>query len=89
MEDSGQTDGQRRELRRHLRVLNKTISDKADELEDAKSDSFAQIRSVGNELWKQVRFTREAVLDGENLDSIATRAARQVDKLVEVSVLHL
>eukprot|EP00545_Synedropsis_sp_CCMP1620_P011643 CAMPEP_0119007946 /NCGR_PEP_ID=MMETSP1176-20130426/3352_1 /TAXON_ID=265551 /ORGANISM="Synedropsis recta cf, Strain CCMP1620" /LENGTH=367 /DNA_ID=CAMNT_0006960183 /DNA_START=46 /DNA_END=1149 /DNA_ORIENTATION=+ len=84
MEHSDQTDAERRDLRRALRNLQTTIVAQADALEDAKSDSFAKIRNETNGLWKQVRYTREAVLDGENLETIATRAARQVDKLVEV-----
>ena len=84
MENSGQTDAQRRELRHSQRLLNKTIQENADELADATSSQFAKMRHKNNVLWDQVRYTREAVLDGDNLDFLATRAARQVDKLVEV-----
>ncbi|KAI2503113.1 Nse4 C-terminal [Fragilaria crotonensis] len=84
MENSGQTDAQRRELRQSLRELNKKIQDNADELADATSSKFEKMRHKNNILWDQVRYTREAVLDGDNLDFLATRAARQVDKLVEV-----
>ena len=87
MESSGQTDAQRRNLRQSLRTLHKTIKGKAEELEDATSSSFATMRNQNNSLWDQVRYTREAVLDGDNLDFLATRAARQVDKLVEVRTL--
>ncbi|KAI2503128.1 Nse4 C-terminal [Fragilaria crotonensis] len=83
MENSGQTDAQRRELRQSLRELNKKIQDNADELADATSSKFEKMRHKNNILWDQVRYTREAVLDGDNLDFLATRAARQVDKLVE------
>ena len=86
MESSGQTDAQRRNLRQSLRTLHKTIKGKAEELEDATSSSFATMRNQNNSLWDQVRYTREAVLDGDNLDFLATRAARQVDKLVEVRI---
>jgi hypothetical protein len=84
MEDSGQTDAERRELRQNLRTLHKKMQDMAEELEDVSSSSFAKLRQDNNQLWNQVRYTREAVLDGDNLDVLANRAARQVDKLIEV-----
>lgn len=84
MENSGQTDAERRELRRSYRHLQKVIRNDAEALEDATSGKFSDVRDENNYLWNQVRYTREAVLDGENLDLIATRASRQVDKLVEV-----
>lgn len=87
MEESGQTDAQRRSLRRQLRQVQKDIVIDKDDLEDAKSDVFTKVRTQNNELWDQVRYTREAVLDGENLESIATSAARQIDRLVEVSLV--
>ena len=89
MENSGQTDAERRSLRQSLRNLNKDIQNKADELEDANSEAFTNMRSKSNALWNQVKYTREAVLDGDNLEFLATRAARQVDKLVEVSTLYM
>jgi hypothetical protein len=85
MEQSGQTDAQRRELRQSLRTLHNKMQDMAEELEDVSSSSFATLRQDNNQLWNQVRYTREAVLDGDNLDVLANRAARQVDKLIEVS----
>jgi hypothetical protein len=36
-------------------------------------------------LFDRVRYTREAVLDGENLIVIANKAAKQVDRLIQVS----
>ena len=89
MENSGQTDAERRSLRQSLRNLHKDIQNKADELEDANSEAFTNMRSKSNALWNQVKYTREAVLDGDNLEFLATRAARQVDKLVEVSTLYM
>lgn len=88
MENSGQTDAQRRELRQNLRSLHKVIQENSDELADATSKTFDGMRFKTNALWSQVRYTREAVLDGDNLDFLATRAARQVDRLVEVSIIR-
>jgi hypothetical protein len=43
-----------------------------------------EARGRNNELFDNVRFTREAVLDGENLIVIANKAAKQVDRLIQV-----
>ena len=85
MEQSGQSDAERRKLRHDLRALNKNLNTNADELEDATSGKFGEARGDCNELFGRVRYAREAVLDSDNLNLIATRAARQIDRLVEVS----
>lgn len=84
MDASGQTDAERRRLRHAQRRLQKEMLDKAEQMEDCSSTTFDEIRNQSNQLFAQVRFTREAVLDGENLDLMAARAARQVDKLMQV-----
>jgi len=33
---------------------------------------FEQVRDDNNKLWKQVKYVREAVLDGDNLEMIST-----------------
>lgn len=87
MEESGQTDEERRALRRAQRKLQHKIvqSEVGDELEIPGTDAFDKIRGENNQLFDDVRYTREAVLDGDNLELISRRAARQVDKLVQVS----
>jgi len=35
-------------------------------------------------MWQDVKYTREAVLDADNVEIISARAARQVDKLISV-----
>mmetsp|Transcript_20031 Transcript_20031/g.23067 ORF Transcript_20031/g.23067 Transcript_20031/m.23067 type:complete len:386 (-) Transcript_20031:486-1643(-) len=83
---SGQSDAERRILREAQRKLQKTIinSELGDGIENPESKAFETIRDHNNELWNDVKYTREAVLDGENIDLMAQRAARQVDKLVQV-----
>lgn len=81
----GQTDEERRHLREGYRALSKKIASKGEEMEDLRNDIFDQVREENNGLFKEVRFTREAVLDGDNLEAISSRAARQVDRLVQVS----
>lgn len=85
MGDSGQTDAERRELRNKQRSLQKSITEEVgDSMEDPNSGAFETVRAANNELWDHVRYAREAVLDGENLDLISSRAARQVDRLLQV-----
>ena len=86
MEESGQTDEERRALRRKQRLLQHKIvaSETGAQLEDPNADAFEEIRRENNELFEAVRYTREAVVDGENLQLMSERTARQVDKLVQV-----
>ena len=86
MEESGQTDEERRDLRRKQRLLQHKIvaSETGAQLEDPNADAFEEIRGENNELFEAVRYTREAVVDGENLQLMSERTARQVDKLVQV-----
>lgn len=45
---------------------------------------FDQVRDENNKLWKKVRYVREAVLDGDNLEMISARAAKQTKYLDQV-----
>ena len=91
MEESGQTDEERRALRREQRQLQHKIltSETGAQLEDPNADAFEEIRGENNELFEKVRYTREAVVDGENLQYISDRTARQVDKLVQVCCVYV
>lgn len=86
MSASNQTDEERRELRDNQRALKRDIlhSEVGESIEDPTSEAFVDIRGKNNALFNQVRYIREGVLDGENLTLISTRAARQVDKLIQV-----
>lgn len=86
MGDSGQTDEDRRILRREMRELQQEIvGEKGDQIEDpSKVAAFKDVRGKSNELWDKVAYTREAVLDADNLEIIATRAGRQAEKLIQV-----
>ena len=88
MEESGQTDEERRVLRRKQHLLQHKIvaSETGAQLEDPNADAFEEIRGENNELFEAVRYIREAVVDGENLQLISERTARQVDKLVQVRI---
>eukprot|EP00586_Coscinodiscus_wailesii_P015705 CAMPEP_0172499098 /NCGR_PEP_ID=MMETSP1066-20121228/121944_1 /TAXON_ID=671091 /ORGANISM="Coscinodiscus wailesii, Strain CCMP2513" /LENGTH=106 /DNA_ID=CAMNT_0013272657 /DNA_START=106 /DNA_END=422 /DNA_ORIENTATION=+ len=85
MSASGQTDAERRALRQSQRTLQKKItSNEGQSMEDPDSAAFDEIRHDNNALWDKVRYTREAVLDGDNLEAISHRATRQVDRLIQV-----
>ena len=86
MEASGQTDQDRRVLRTQQRKLQSKIvnSEAGADIENPNADAFESIREENNRLWDDVRYTREAVLDGDNLELISRRARNQVDRLVQV-----
>jgi len=83
MQSSNQTDSERRALRHSQRELAKTVQT-TEGIEDVDSGKFDEVRGKCNKLWDDVRYTREAVLDGDVLEMIATRSSRQSDKLVSV-----
>jgi len=95
MQSSGQTDEERRLLRRRQRELKTDIvmgaasgsNGTAGEGSVEKSNSGEQLerlRDQNNELWKIVHYTREAVLDSENVDLLANKATREAEKIVQV-----
>ena len=106
MDESHQTDADRRVLRRRQRELHNDISFDAptvaaaagnnnndsseDEDEETKKTSgLLSWREKNNELWDDVRYTREAVLDSENMDLISSKAAREVEKIIQVRVVFV
>ena len=96
MNESGQTDAQRRVLRSRQRELHNNIAVGGGNGDggrsgggDDESDDLTRLRAQNNELWQEVRYTREAVLDSENVDLIASKAARQAEKIVQVSFVKI
>lgn len=80
LDESGLTDADRRRVRQQQRSLLVDLEERGLELEEA--------RNRNNELYESVRYTREAVLDGENMIAIANLASQKVDRLIQVSTLH-
>lgn len=74
----GQTDEERRQIRKKQRLLNKEIDEGGEDLELDKA------RKENNKIFENIRFVREAVLDGENVNLIANKAAQKVDRLIQV-----
>ena len=79
----GQTDQERREIRKQQRRLHKEIEEGGEEL------GVDEARERNNKIFGNVRFVREAVLDGENVNLIATKAAQKVDKLIQVREMKI
>ena len=78
--ESGVTEAQRRKLRQDLRGLN-------EELRTAAGGSLEELegaREKNNQLFDSVRYTREAVLDANNVDLIVSQYAQAVEKDVQV-----
>jgi hypothetical protein len=74
---AGQSEVERRAIRRQQRALQKKLEDgDGVEVEDA--------RGQNNKIFKKVKFTREAALDGDNMNIIATKASQKMDRLVQV-----
>mmetsp|Transcript_25795 Transcript_25795/g.47431 ORF Transcript_25795/g.47431 Transcript_25795/m.47431 type:complete len:416 (-) Transcript_25795:133-1380(-) len=93
MSGSGQSEADRRTLRRRQRELQNEIamgaaSGKGAAAGEGEADDpdgeLQRLRNQNNELWDQVHYTREAVLDSENVDMIANKAAREAEKIVQV-----
>jgi hypothetical protein len=51
---------------------------------DAPMEFLVSARQKNNKLFENVRYTREAVLDAENVDLIAQKYVQQVERLVQV-----
>ena len=84
MEQSGQTDEERRLLREQQRNLQKKIQSNAEAMENPLEHVFSEIREENNNLFQKVFYTREAVLDGESLQMISEHAAKQIEGLDDV-----
>mmetsp|Transcript_29707 Transcript_29707/g.62003 ORF Transcript_29707/g.62003 Transcript_29707/m.62003 type:complete len:421 (+) Transcript_29707:325-1587(+) len=97
MATSGQSEADRRTLRRHQRELQNDIAmgtvtcssggggkGEGGDGDGDGDDELQRLRDQNNALWDQVHYTREAVLDSENVDLIANKAARQAEKMVQV-----
>uniref|UniRef100_A0A7S1Y271 Non-structural maintenance of chromosomes element 4 n=1 Tax=Grammatophora oceanica TaxID=210454 RepID=A0A7S1Y271_9STRA len=80
----GQTEEERRKIRQSYRELQKELVTNGEKMEDPDEEAFHGARKKNNKLFKGVQYTREAVLDGENLEMIANKAVTQADRLMEV-----
>jgi hypothetical protein len=91
--DSGLTDAARRALRVEQRTLYETIltdnkNTNSNNAVNSREVFLDEARETNNKLFETVRFTREAVLDAENVDLIATKYVQQVDRLIQVCTVH-
>lgn len=88
MSESDQTEAERRSLRIKQRQIKAEIREgyelSSGKVKDVNSGLLDMIRNRNNDMYKSVTYTREAVLDGENIELIANKAARQIDSLMSV-----
>lgn len=80
---SGFTDEQRRLLRRQQREVAKKLAE-GPKNEDEEKNFVTDARDVNNKLFEKVAYTREAVLDAENVHTIATKLSKKVDDMIQV-----
>lgn len=74
------SDEERRQLRRKQRLVRV-------DLEVSQSqETIEQARALNNELFEEVDHTREAVLDAENVEAIASKYQAHAERLVQVSL---
>ena len=78
MHGSGQTDEERREIRRNQRLLLSKVVEAGQDL------NIDEVRGENNEIFCNVYYPREAVLDGTNMHAIVGRATQKVDNLLKV-----
>ena len=78
LEDAGLTESDRRQLRHQQRDL-------ATEIDQSTTlDDLIDKRDVNNELFNAVAYTREAVLDAENMKGIVEKYSKHAESLVTV-----
>lgn len=82
MSGSGQSKKDRQKLRRKQRNLREEILGIA----DCAVEVVRGCQDRNNHLWKNVRYTREATFDSDNLELIAEKTKSQADKMVTVSL---
>jgi uncharacterized protein YigA (DUF484 family) len=78
LEDSGTTDGQRKKLRQRQLALARKI-DHSTTLAD-----LQKAREENNELFDDVVYAREAILDANNVNSIASKLSEHAERMVHV-----
>eukprot|EP00977_Amphora_coffeiformis_P010121 scaffold2357_cov167-Amphora_coffeaeformis.AAC.29 len=84
--ESGLTEEERRRIRSKQRLLHEKIEGGPDDEEEvSKMEFLSKVRDENNEIFHNVRFTREAVLDAENAGLIVEKARLEVDKLRSVA----
>ena len=75
MSESGQTEEERRVLRHKQRKLNEGLH---------QDGNLRELHHQNNELFEDVQFTREAVLDADNHLALSAQYVKLADKMVQV-----
>ncbi|CAJ1959066.1 unnamed protein product [Cylindrotheca closterium] len=77
MHGSGQTEEDRRQVRRNQRLLFSKVVEAGADL------NINEVRGENNEIFCNVYYPREAILDGSNMHVIVNRATQKVDQLLK------
>eukprot|EP00633_Aureoumbra_lagunensis_P002433 CAMPEP_0197296508 /NCGR_PEP_ID=MMETSP0890-20130614/38506_1 /TAXON_ID=44058 ORGANISM="Aureoumbra lagunensis, Strain CCMP1510" /NCGR_SAMPLE_ID=MMETSP0890 /ASSEMBLY_ACC=CAM_ASM_000533 /LENGTH=299 /DNA_ID=CAMNT_0042773081 /DNA_START=64 /DNA_END=960 /DNA_ORIENTATION=- len=77
----GQTEEERRALRKKQRAILDRVNDRHAEMIQLDSNAYAEERESNNKLFENVRFTRELGNDGDNLVAIGTVAVERSSQL--------
>jgi hypothetical protein len=81
----GQTKEERQGIRKKQREVRDFIESNKEEIGNVGSDGFEKAREANNDIGDQVAFMREAVLDGQNLKSLALATTKQAQRLAIVN----
>ena len=85
MNDSKQTRAEREKLRKQQRKLSKKMrqgSEISERMCNPHNGDFEMMRYQNNILNAKIKYTREAVLDADNIETISTKGKRQIDSIV-------
>lgn len=87
MKESNQTRSEREKIRKDQRKLFKKMrqgSEISELMCNPQNGEFDMMRYRNNVLNAKVKYTREAVLDADNIETISTKGKRQVDSIVNI-----
>jgi hypothetical protein len=81
-DESGLTDSQRRMLRKEQRSIATNLRDECQDMEEIDNQ-----RERNNTLFQEkVCYTREAVLDADNVELIVGKVSKHIEKIVQVCI---
>ena len=81
----GMTEEERRLLRQEQRSLHERMVTRKQEMVSLESDTFVQMKDDNNELFKKVRYTREAHYDSTNLKELTQNMVKRAEQLTTSS----
>merc|ERR1712080_366596 len=77
----GQTEEERRKLRAKIRANAIKIDKQGDDIGNANLDTFEKLINKQDALFEDIRYTREADMDQQNIYNLSLKAKKQSDGL--------